>query len=289
MYYIMQTTYTIHVYDMPIKFTKTDGTTIGIDYPTRSTITDLSNNKYEITKISICKPLNSSNTFDIIFQYKDTSTNDNPKIVYIQVPLLIRNVDVDEKNAQFIEFMEYVNSNAINVSMNLSEIFGTLTNSKTYSVNNTSNAVIQYNVISLNITDPSTAEKLFTNLKEDSSIQVKPLNIKPAPRNYRKTGDYNPESRDPTRTMPVEVYINKNKDIKNNDNPDNIKDEIKTNLSTYTNLMIFFIVVVFVIVTLYVIIILIPDSKLRITRLPKSTLPNGGGWSFRKMWNYLRR
>jgi hypothetical protein len=284
----MQTTYTIHVYDMPIKFTKKDGTTIGIDDPTRSTITDSANNTYKLTEISICKPLNSSNnTFDIIFQYKDNSTN--PKFVYIQVPLKIQNVDVDDTNAQLIEFMEYVNSTANNASMNLSEIFDTLTNSTTYSVNNTNNTVIQYKVIYLNINEPSTAKKLFTNLKEESNITVNPLNIKPAPRNYRKTRDYNPESRDPTRTLPIEVYDNNNKTPINTTNKDNIKEEITTNLQIYTTLMIFGIVLGFIIVTLYVIIILIPDSKLRITRLPKPKTFGGGGWSFRKMWNYLRR
>jgi hypothetical protein len=279
-------TYTINVYDMPIKFTKKDGTTIGIDDPTRSTITDSANNIYELTKISICKPLNSSNnTFDIIFQYNDKSTN--PK-VYIQVPLKIQNVDVDETNAQLIEFMDYVNSTTNNesFSMNLSEIFGTLKNSTTYSVDETNNALIQYNVIYLNITDPSTAEKLFRNLKAVSNITVNPLNIKPAPRNYRKTRDYNPESRDPTRTLPIEVYDNNNKTPKNDtDNKNNIKEEINTNLQIYTTLMIFGIVLGFIIATLYVILILIPDSKLRITRLPKPK----GGWSFRKTWNYLRR
>ena len=306
MYYIMSTTYTIEVYDLPITLNKMNGT-ISVENQTRSTISTnqgkSDDKKYSINTISICEPLDKEqHTFDIIFHYKynpmftslvnprSSFLQDYPlNLIYIQVPVILENVSPEFINTECTEFIESVNSTVDSQSLlvNLSELFGTLTkddtmnNPKTYSsTNSTIDAVIQYNAISL-------SNNPLGSLKPTGdSVQ---LNTKPAPRNYRKTGDYNPESRDPTRTMPIEVYYDNNKDIKNNANPDNIKDEIKTNLSTYTNLMISFIVVVFGIVTLYVIIILIPDSKLRITRLPKSTLHNGGGWSFRKMWNYLRR
>jgi hypothetical protein len=297
----MSTTYTINVYDLPITLTKKSGTTIKVDDQTRSTISTDSNNKYGISKISICEPLDTEqHTFDIIFQYDidiisqySGTNNGNSKLVYIQVPVILENVSSEFINTECTEFIESVNSTADSKSfwVNLSELFGTLTkdvdptnNPKTYSSTNSNIVVvIQYNAIYLNITKPATSFIHPLGSLTPTSDSVK-LNSKPAPRNFRKTGDYNPESRDPTRTMPIEIYIGNNKEIKNEDNPDNIKDEIKTTLSTYTNLMISFIVVVFIIATLYVIWILIPDSKLRIIKPTNPIYPARGG-GLRQTWN----
>jgi hypothetical protein len=297
----MSTPVIIKTYDMPISFTKKtenkeiieDQRTIRVDDPTRSTITmqETGNSEptvYNIEQIFICKPPNydkDAYSFDIIFQYTF-----GYNFVYIQVPVKIDNYSQDSVNAEFTDFIGKIQSTGKSKSfrMNLSELFESIKNNyKRTSSQRTGESiiVIQYNTIHLNTTKPTTIGSILQRLDlvdESAKFQKPTMTVKPAPRNFRKNKDYNPESRDPSRTIPIEIYKDNNKAVKNKDNLDNIKPEIKKKLQTYTGLIIFCIVVGFILATLYVIMVLIPDSKLRVTRQTKT---GGGGWSLRKTWN----
>jgi len=268
--------FVINVQDVPIELTNNSGS-IPIEQHERCQITQTPNNTntYKIQNIAICYPSGSySQTVDIVFTYSNGTS-----LLYLQVPVKVGNFAEKFINKEFTEFMEDAYGTQP-FQCNLSELFNSISNDNFYS--NTTNTVIRTNVIYLNVSDPTPKQNNPITINADTSAKVtiktapKPLSFHISP----NTNKENPDSKDPRRTIPIEIYKNDNKDPKTVDS-DNIKQEIKDNLSTYTGLMIFCIVVGFVMVTAYISIIMIPDSKLRIQKPPK--VSGGGGWSFRNI------
>ena len=281
--------FTITVQDLPIKLTNSSGTiSIPPAEQERSTITYTTTNNTEFTakinNIYICKPPTGSTIadFEIVFEYSDNSNT-----VYIQVPVKTGNVSPKFINPEFTEFIEDATGTSKPFRSNLSELINALPDTKLYSdtANRTTN-VIKTDMMYLNVTIPTglVTNNVPSNKTLDSTTPVKIKTIAP-PLNFHKTNHYDPESKDPSRTKPITVYYHYNREEQNSDNPENLTSEIKENLRTYTGLMICCIVVGFIIATAYVIIIMIPDSKLHITKQPR--VNGGGGWSLQKTWTNI--
>ena len=261
--------FVINVQDVPIELTNTSGN-IPIKQPERCQITNTTNinNIYKIQNINIYDPYGSySQTFDIVFTYTNSDTQ--PLSIYLQVPVKVGNFAEKFINKEFTEFMEDANGTKP-FQCNLSELFNSISNDNFYLNTN----VIRTNVIYLNISDPTSKQTnpittvAYTSATVTIKTAPKPLSFHISP----NTNKGNPDSKDPTRTIPIEIYDGSG-------NTADIKQGIKDNLSTYTGLMILCIVIGFIMVTGYIIFIMIPDSKLRIKKNPK--VGGGGGWSLR--------
>lgn len=285
--------FTINVQDLPIELelTKSSGTIfITPAEQGRSTITYTKDDKpvftANIKSIFICNPSESKDFFEIVFQY-NSGSDSGSNIVYIQVPVKTGNVSPKFINPEFTEFIEDATGTSTTFRSNLSELINAIPDTKLYSNNDLTTNVIKTSMMYLNVTIPTTGLLKYdvpTDISLNSATTVKIKTIAP-PLNFRKTSEYDSESKDPSRTKPITVYYHNNTEKPNSNNPDNLTHEIKVNLSTYTGLMIFSIVVGFIIATAYIIIIMIPDSKLHIIKPPRV---NGGGrWSLQKTWNNI--
>lgn len=272
--------FVINVQDVPIELTQIKGN-IQITKTDRCKIITQAGSEYKIQNISIYDSSGTySQTFDIIFKY--TKSDDTTNHIYLQVPVKVGNFAEKFINKEFTEFMEDAYGTQP-FQCNLSELFNSISNDNFFSNTDTAYTVIRTNVIYLNISDPTPKTKnnpIQTSANTPAKVTIKtdpkPLSFHISP----NTNKGNPDSKDPTRTIPIEIYDGSgNTAVKNQDNPDNIKQGIKDNLSTYTGLMILCIVIGFIMVTGYIIFIMIPDSKLRIKKSPK--VGGGGGWSFR--------
>lgn len=277
--------FTIDVQDYPIS-SKNESGRIKIAEIDRCQITAPDNTKYKITNIYLCEPVDTMHTFDIIFQHSDNPTNPS-KTLYMQVPVKLGNVSKSFINNEFTEFIEEVNTNK-SFQVNLAELFDAFPSKTFFSAKNTNDYLVKTDVVYLNVEKPTTTRTVLSSFGTPVSATVT-INKKASPlpfRISRKTNASNPDSKDPTRTLPITIYENDNKDPKNDTNPDNIHPEIINNLSTYTGLMIFCIVLAFVVITLYIIFIMIPDSKLHIIKTPKVS-GGSGWWSLQKTWTNI--
>jgi hypothetical protein len=264
--------FTINVQDAPILASNTGGS-IPIAENARSQITQtnpFNNDIYKITNISICNPVGSNpQTFDIIFTHINTSGSE----IYLHVPVKIGKVSEKFINKEFTEFMEDANGTKP-FQFNLSELVDSISNDKFYSNNDKTKTVIRTDVIYLNVLDPTKTSSPIVSLADATAGTTVTVKNSPKPLFFHispNTNKDNPDSKDPSRTLPIEIYDG----IGNNNE---IKQGITDNLSTYTGLMISSIVLGFIFATAYIIIIMIPDSKLRITKTQR--VSGCGGWSF---------
>jgi len=278
-------TITIETQDLPILYP--------IPESGRSILTDSlkSQTKYNIKNILLCNPIDTTGSFDILFEYK---TEADAYMYYIQVPVTIANVSKNFINTEFTQFIDEINT-APSPQFNLNELFDALPDKYTVSsVNDQNISVIKYDVVYLKVNAPTILSTnplpRLDNIKRYTALPYT-VNIKKSANpimKCKKNAHYNPDSKDPKRILPMDIYDGK--DIEKNSG---IRKDVIDNLILYTTLMSFSIIVGFIIITAYVIFILIPDSKLHVIRQPYKG--GGGVWrSLRylqpsKLWNCLRR
>lgn len=276
-------TFTIETPDFPI-FSKYDTTQQCIPIPDskRSILTDALNptHPYDITKILICEPITgSTNSFNILFVYGDTSN------IYLQVPVTIANVSPKFINKEFTQLINEFNTSA-SIQFNLTELLNALPANYTISSGQGSNIfVIKYDAVYLKVSKPTTISSnplnRITVTPSATSYTVKMKTLNNTIMKCKKNEKYNPDSKDPTRTLRVDAYDGK--DMKTNNG---VKQEYLDNLSRYTGLMMVCIVAGFILVTLYVIVVLIPDSKLNVI-YSKPIVGGSGGRTIRQVWNNI--
>lgn len=280
--------FTINVQDYPISLQNANGN-IAVSKPDISQVINPSGEIYKIaTILFIDLDPNDSTQFNIVVKHSDDPTNPT-KNLYIQIPVKLGNVSKQFINPEFTEFIEDANAtDSKPFQCNVSELFNALPNDHFLFATLNNNYLIKTSVVYLNVPKPTkitTTNELsgFTPL-ETTTVTIK---TKAPPLSFRlssKTTEANPDSKDPSRTIPITIYKNNNKDVKNDKNPDNILSNIKSNLNTYTGLIIFCIIFGFIIVTAYIIMFMIPDSKLHII---KPRVNGGGRWSFCKIWKSI--
>ena len=279
--------FTINVQDYPISSQNNQGTIV-VSEPDRSQVIDPDGKIYKIATIRFIDSLDSTQSFNIVVQHSDDPTNPT-KNLYIQIPVKLGNVSKQFINPEFTEFIEDANATGSKpFQFNVSELFNALPNDHFLFATSNNEYLIKTSVVYLNVPMPTTTTSTI-DLRGFVPLATTTVTIKTKapPLSFRlssKTTEANPDSKDPSRTIPITIYENNNKDVKNDTNPDNIHPNIISNLNTYTGLIIFCIVVGFIIVTAYIILIMIPDSKLHII---KPRVNGGGRWSFCKIWKSI--
>lgn len=291
-------TITIDTQDFPIFYNKEKSPNyIPIEEFGRSVLIDSMHpaTKYNMTQILLCSPIDATGSFDILFKYTTDLSEQLFNIYYLQVPVTIANVSKNFINNEFTQFIDEINT-APSPQFNLNELFNALPEKYTVnSVNDQQICVIKYDVVYLKVNNPPLSNTplptIDPKIPRYTPLSQYTVNIKKSANpiiKCKKNDDYNHDSKDRKRILPIDIY-----DRKDMTKHNGIRKDIIKNLDIYTTFMIFSVVVGFIIVTFYVVVILIPDSKLHVIRQPYK----GGGGLWRslrdlqpsKLWNRLRR